>query len=45
MNAGALITRVEARHREGNPTRDTSTILVARAGHGEAVVNVDGPDL
>ena len=31
-------------HREGNTTGETSTILVTRAGHGEAVVNVEGPE-
>jgi len=31
-------------HREGNTTSETATIVVTRAGHGEAVVNVDGPD-
>jgi uncharacterized RmlC-like cupin family protein len=31
-------------HREGNPTSDESTVIVVRAGSGEAVFNVDGPD-
>ncbi len=31
-------------HREGNPTSTDSTIIVVRAGSGEAVFNVDGPD-
>lgn len=31
-------------HREGNPGSETSEIVVVRAGSGEIVVNVDGPD-
>jgi uncharacterized RmlC-like cupin family protein len=31
-------------HREANPTDEESHIVVARAGSGEPVVNVDGPD-
>jgi len=31
-------------HREGNPTSTPSTIIVVRAGSGEAVFNVDGPE-
>jgi uncharacterized RmlC-like cupin family protein len=31
-------------HREGNPTSDEATVIVVRAGSGEAVFNVDGPD-
>ena len=31
-------------HREGNPSSEEATIVVVRAGQGEAVVNVDGPD-
>ena len=31
-------------HREGNPATEQATIVVTRAGHGEAVVNVDGPE-
>ena len=31
-------------HREGNPTDATATIVVARAGHGVAVVDVVGPE-
>ena len=31
-------------HREGNPTDGDATVIVVRAGHGEAVFNVDGPD-
>jgi uncharacterized RmlC-like cupin family protein len=31
-------------HREANPTDEESQIVVARAGSGEPVVNVDGPD-
>jgi uncharacterized RmlC-like cupin family protein len=30
-------------HREGNPGDEESHIIVVRAGHGPAVVNVDGP--
>jgi uncharacterized RmlC-like cupin family protein len=31
-------------HREGNPTSTESTVIVVRAGSGEAVFNVEGPD-
>ena len=31
-------------HREGNPGTDEATVVVVRAGSGEPVVNVDGPD-
>ncbi len=31
-------------HREGNPTSGESALVVVRAGSGEPVVNVDGPD-
>ena len=31
-------------HREGNPTSQDSTIIVVRAGRGEAVFNVEGPE-
>jgi uncharacterized RmlC-like cupin family protein len=31
-------------HREGNPTSTEAKLVVVRAGTGEAVVNVDGPD-
>ncbi len=31
-------------HREGNPDPSPSTIVVVRAGRGEIVVNVDGPE-
>jgi len=31
-------------HREGNPTSTDSMLIVVRAGSGEAVFNVDGPD-
>jgi len=31
-------------HREGNPGDEESRIVVARAGSGEPVFNVDGPD-
>lgn len=31
-------------HREGNPTGTDSELVVVRAGSGEVVVNVDGPD-
>ena len=30
-------------HREGNPGSEESHLVVVRAGHGPAVVNVDGP--
>jgi uncharacterized RmlC-like cupin family protein len=30
-------------HREGNPTSAEATVIVVRAGSGEAVFNVDGP--
>jgi uncharacterized RmlC-like cupin family protein len=30
-------------HREGNPTAETSEIVVVRGGTGPPVVNVDGP--
>lgn len=31
-------------HREGNPTSEDAAIVVVRAGSGEAVINVDGPE-
>jgi uncharacterized RmlC-like cupin family protein len=31
-------------HRERNPTAEESRIIVVRAGSGEPVTNVDGPD-
>jgi uncharacterized RmlC-like cupin family protein len=31
-------------HREGNPASEDATVIVVRAGIGEAVFNVDGPD-
>jgi uncharacterized RmlC-like cupin family protein len=31
-------------HRESNPTRVESSIIVVRSGSGEPVVNVDGPE-
>lgn len=31
-------------HREGNPSDQPATIVVVRAGHGEPVTNVDGPE-
>ena len=31
-------------HREGNPTSQDSTLIVVRAGRGEAVFNVEGPE-
>ncbi|MGN6300771.1 MAG: cupin domain-containing protein [Angustibacter sp.] len=31
-------------HRESNPASEESTVVVVRAGTGEPVVNVDGPD-
>ncbi|MDQ1688779.1 MAG: hypothetical protein QOK42_1754 [Frankiaceae bacterium] len=31
-------------HREGNPSSAEATVVVVRAGTGETVFNVDGPD-
>ena len=31
-------------HREGNPGTEEAAVVVVRAGSGEAVFNVDGPD-
>jgi uncharacterized RmlC-like cupin family protein len=31
-------------HRESNPASEDSTVVVVRAGTGEPVTNVDGPD-
>jgi uncharacterized RmlC-like cupin family protein len=31
-------------HREGNPSSEEATIVVVRAGQGEPVVNVEGPE-
>jgi uncharacterized RmlC-like cupin family protein len=31
-------------HREGNPASAEATVIVIRAGRGEAVFNVDGPE-
>ena len=31
-------------HREGNPSSEEATVVVVRAGQGEPVVNVDGPE-
>ena len=31
-------------HRESNPGREASTVVIARAGSGPVTVNVDGPD-
>lgn len=31
-------------HRESNPASEESTVVVVRAGTGEPVTNVDGPD-
>ena len=31
-------------HRESNPASEDSTVVVVRAGSGEVVVNVNGPD-
>jgi uncharacterized RmlC-like cupin family protein len=33
----------KAIHREGNPSDETSGLVVVRSGTGEAVVNVEGP--
>ena len=32
-------------HRESNPLDEEATLIVVRAGSGEPVVNVEGPDL
>ena len=31
-------------HRESEPATEPATIVVVRAGHGEPVFNVDGPE-
>jgi uncharacterized RmlC-like cupin family protein len=31
-------------HREGNPATEEATLIVVRAGSGEPVFNVEGPD-
>ncbi|HUZ68848.1 MAG TPA: cupin domain-containing protein [Candidatus Saccharimonadales bacterium] len=31
-------------HREGNTTDQVATLVVTRSGHGESVLNVDGPE-
>lgn len=31
-------------HREGNPSTEQGTMVVVRAGQGEPVINVDGPE-
>ncbi|KQX69798.1 cupin domain-containing protein [Angustibacter sp. Root456] len=31
-------------HREGNPATEDATVVVVRAGTGEVVINVDGPE-
>jgi len=31
-------------HRESNPSDEDATIVVVRAGEGEPVINVDGPE-
>ncbi len=31
-------------HREGSPASDETAVIVVRAGSGEAVFDVDGPD-
>src|SRR5262249_47187556 len=31
-------------HREGNPSQEPADTVVVRAGAGESVINVDGPD-
>jgi uncharacterized RmlC-like cupin family protein len=38
-----LYVAPHAIHREGNPTDAPATLIVARAGSGEPVTNVDGP--
>ncbi len=32
-------------HREGNPTDEPATLIVARAGSGDPFTNVEGPSL
>ena len=47
LDAGAgdfLYVAPGAVHREGNPGAEESHIVVARAGSGEPVFNVDGPE-
>ena len=39
-----IFVPAHAVHREGNPTSDESAVVVVRAGSGEAVFNVAGPD-
>jgi uncharacterized RmlC-like cupin family protein len=34
----------EAVHRESNPSSELATFVVVRAGAGEVVINVDGPE-
>lgn len=31
-------------HREGNPADQTASLIVFRAGHGDIIVNTDGPE-
>lgn len=31
-------------HREGNPSKETATLVLFRAGQGVPTINVDGPD-
>jgi uncharacterized RmlC-like cupin family protein len=38
-----LLVPKRAVHREGNPGETESEIVVVRAGHGPAVINVEGP--
>jgi uncharacterized RmlC-like cupin family protein len=43
--AGAFIhVPAHTVHRESNPTNDSSTAVIGRAGTGIPTVNVDGPD-
>jgi uncharacterized RmlC-like cupin family protein len=39
-----LYVAPHAVHRESNPTDELATAVVVRAGVGEVVVNVDGPE-
>ncbi|MGN6600146.1 MAG: cupin domain-containing protein [Actinomycetes bacterium] len=41
---GFLFVPPHAVHREGNPGSEESVLVVVRAGTGEPVFNVDGPD-
>ena len=40
-----LYVAPHAVHREGNPTSELGVAVVVRAGHGDPVFNVEGPDV